>query len=282
MEKIKLLPLDLKCIEEVWSFLKPQEAYCVQLCERLEEFVDKGKSNGNFICFVEKQLLGVIFVSNAGMVLHSLGEFSDDQRLVVKKLLGDYFANRKVYCISGKKTGTTLICEAIISSKNTRPVEIRDYNLMIFDSKFKNNIFFPVKKCNLEDLDKLLFIQSEYDKIEVLPATYSFDEKLCKKKLFFSLQKERVFAIDIGSENFVAKASINAKSSRYTQIGGVYTDNTYRGKGYAATLVNYIATNASNIGQRVVLFVRKDNIPAIRSYTKAGFKSQDSYGIVYF
>lgn len=287
MEKLKLIPLSLVEIDTVWNFLKAKEAYCVQLCERLEDFLTQGKNNGEFMCLVEKKLLGVIFVSKAGLVLHSFEDFLKDSYSkefipIAKKILANYFLGRKVYCISGKSFGTKLIFEALKTENSIEPVEIRDYNLMEFDGNYKNLYAIPIKTCSLDDLDKLFYIQSEYDKIEVIPSTYSFDRNLCTKNLFRSLQKGRVFAIDVGENNYIAKASINAKSSRFIQIGGVFTDSAYRGKGYAAALVNYIATNGINSGHKVVLFVRKDNLPAIHSYTKAGFKRQESYSIIYY
>ena len=56
----------------------------------------------------------------------------------------------------------------------------------------------------------------------------------------------------------------------FINIWKVYTNKAYRGQGYATLLVNYALSLSSN--KPYLLQVSGQNIPAIRAYSKAGFK----------
>ena len=66
------------------------------------------------------------------------------------------------------------------------------------------------------------------------------------------------------------------------QIGGVYTDPEYRGRGYAAAVVRYLSQKAVSVGKRPVLYVNEVNTAAVKAYVKAGFAAGDRYRICYF
>jgi RimJ/RimL family protein N-acetyltransferase len=55
-------------------------------------------------------------------------------------------------------------------------------------------------------------------------------------------------------------------------IGGVYTHTLHRNKGYATLAVSAITEEALNQSDAAALFVRADNVPAIRVYEKIGYR----------
>ena len=55
-------------------------------------------------------------------------------------------------------------------------------------------------------------------------------------------------------------------------IGGVYTHPKFRNRGYATSVVSYWVMEAFKHTRNACLWVRSDNIPAIRLYNKIGFK----------
>ena len=71
-------------------------------------------------------------------------------------------------------------------------------------------------------------------------------------------------------------------SNKVIQISGVYTQNDFRGKGYATALVNRIALIAEKVGRTATLLVRQENMAAYNAYRKAGFGISGTYRIVYF
>ena len=55
-------------------------------------------------------------------------------------------------------------------------------------------------------------------------------------------------------------------------IGGVYTNPSYRGRGYATIATSAVTEEALKNAEAAALFVRSDNYPAIKAYEKIGYK----------
>ncbi|SDF56538.1 GNAT family N-acetyltransferase [Sporomusa acidovorans] len=77
-----------------------------------------------------------------------------------------------------------------------------------------------------------------------------------------------------------AQAMIQVTTGRIGQIGGVYTSESSRGKGYCKALVAELCRRIYSLGKIPTLMVRKDNSPAIRAYQALGFTYYDEYLIV--
>ena len=80
----------------------------------------------------------------------------------------------------------------------------------------------------------------------------------------------------------VAQAIIQVVTGRINQIGGVYTSEHSRGKGYCKALVAELCQRIQCAGKIPTLMVRKDNSPAVRAYQAVGFTYYDEYVIVKF
>ncbi|TWH47843.1 GNAT family N-acetyltransferase [Sporomusa sp. KB1] len=80
----------------------------------------------------------------------------------------------------------------------------------------------------------------------------------------------------------VAQAIIQVATGRINQIGGVYTSEHSRGKGYCKALVAELCGQIHAAGKIPTLMVRKDNSPAVRAYQALGFAYYDEYLIVKF
>ncbi|MBQ3825932.1 MAG: GNAT family N-acetyltransferase [Spirochaetaceae bacterium] len=136
-------------------------------------------------------------------------------------------------------------------------------------------------KCTSADVAKLLPLQMQYDREEVLLRTMEADEDDCRLRLSGMLRLQDIFADVIGGE-IVAKAGTNAKGKNWVQLGGVFTKPLYRRLGIAGRLVSHAARYAAAEGKQTTLFVRELNTCAFHSYERAGFIRRGSYRIVYF
>ena len=136
-------------------------------------------------------------------------------------------------------------------------------------------------KCTTADATRLLPLQMQYDKAEVLLQGMVEDENECRLRLVGQLKIQDIFADIIGDE-IVAKAGTNAKGEKWVQLGGVYTKPLYRRLGIASRLVSHIARTAEAEGKSSALFVKELNTSAIHSYERAGFVRRGSYRIVYY
>ncbi|RKY02761.1 MAG: hypothetical protein DRP54_01140 [Spirochaetes bacterium] len=114
-----------------------------------------------------------------------------------------------------------------------------------------------------------LFIKYESEELNV-NHTYSERTGLLlavRRKL----QKEEITALYDGNKP-VGIAGINASFNGICQIGYVFVLPEYRGKGYGKRLITAHAERLLSKCSKVVLFVRKENIPAYRLYLSCGFK----------
>ncbi|MBO5137763.1 MAG: GNAT family N-acetyltransferase [Spirochaetaceae bacterium] len=287
--EIKLIPATEVSYHKIVSFLKAREQSCVQLFERTEQSYVAGwpKKLGDFVCLCQgEKLLALIFASKAGLILHCFSSDVTSNFFVPETiLLGKFFSERKVYCISGEANGTNFIVNAIENSGSLHKiVEVRDYKLMIFDTKSVNTAKHSatkIKLCTLEDLEALYPLQHNYDIVEVLPHNRPFNEKLCRNNLLHALGQHRVYAVPC-KKNFAAKAAVSAISPGFVQIGGVFTMPEYRCQGYARSLVYHIAQTAKKAKKGTVLFVRNQNTAAICAYNNAGFCQTKDYKIIYY
>lgn len=296
------------------QFLFKHECYCVSLMEHL--YSSSGLGNG--VCFSDgTTIYGVLWLSPAGLLLHCFpGGYSPDMAQEITGAAAEFLRGKKIYCISGPEAGTDLLVHGAAtglyrgsdtapgaSSAGTGiilpglPLEMRRYHLMcrtgetsetmavrpsVYMDKLKRIGPVPVVQCCPDDEACLYLLQKEYDRVEVLPAAFPFDEHLCRGNLRRALATGRVYAVPGTVSGFTAKAAISAVSPHFVLIGGVFTLPKYRRRGYAAGLVTFIAENAAAQGKQSVLFVRCNNVTALHAYECAGFSVTGSYAIAYY
>lgn len=74
-------------------------------------------------------------------------------------------------------------------------------------------------------------------------------------------------------KRIVSRGIVAAKSKFGWALGGMYTAEEHRGKGYATSVMSEMVSYASRHTDGIVLYVRDDNLPALRSYEKIGFRT---------
>ncbi|BCU67814.1 hypothetical protein HS7_12510 [Sulfolobales archaeon HS-7] len=75
-------------------------------------------------------------------------------------------------------------------------------------------------------------------------------------------------------ERFVSVAYTWIETESVAYIGGVLTEERYRNRGLAKAVVSAIANDIVKRGKIASLYVRDDNIPAIKAYEAVGFKAR--------
>jgi RimJ/RimL family protein N-acetyltransferase len=79
----------------------------------------------------------------------------------------------------------------------------------------------------------------------------------------------------------VACSAFNGRLPDCVQVGGVWTPEEHRGRGYARCVVAGSLLDARNAGAvRSVLFTADDNAPARRAYDALGYRRVGEYGLV--
>lgn len=287
--------IDEQNLQGVINFLAPVEACCVSL---MSNFVQDGvahlaRGSGFAIFYAPtKTLWGVIFITISGKCLFY---FDDAKSLLLQKnlqaqknardfayLVKPILCANPISCILGEECGAKLL-RALYPEDCT---DWREYILMEYagaNMQVANNLpaQLTLRRCTLADKDALYPLQKEYEIVEVLSKGEVHNALTCKSALRLTLQTQTVYALFCG-DVAVAKAGTNALGLNYVQIGGVFTDAKWRGRGLAQFLVKSVVQDALCKGKGASLFVKTHNQSAKSAYLKAGFVPKMPYVIAYY
>ena len=134
--------------------------------------------------------------------------------------------------------------------------EITTYLIVKVDAEtFKPSIRHRVKKLGTKDLADILKSMGHEWKSRI--------ENVVHKGVAFG-------AYDNGSP--VAVAAVSEILDGLALIRGVYTLPSFRRKGFATSACSALIQELIDLGREAMLWVAKDNLPAIRVYEKIGFK----------
>lgn len=190
---------------------------------------------------------------------------------------------RKLHSIMGLTRDVSII-ETFLPSKPTIYIE---YYLMTLTEKtlIKPELFsFPdilIKNAQVKDAEKLYTLQKKYEIEEVFTIPSHFNPRICLAHLKSMLKNEIVIYAE-KNKIPIAKAQTNARGFYTDQIGGVYTIQEERRKGYALYLLYFLLKRIFKNKLIISLFVKKSNTPAISLYKKLGFELRENFRISYY
>lgn len=131
-----------------------------------------------------------------------------------------------------------------------------------------------------EDLDQLVAWRHVYDRITMGFPEHAIIDDQNRDMLSGMIEDDRLWVL-IRQGRLVAMSGFNATLPDTVQVGGVYTDENYRGRGYARALVAATLRDARDAGvTQALLFTEMDNVPAQRAYESLGFERVGDYGMV--
>jgi len=285
-------------IDKTIEFIKPNEYLCTGLSEKLLAFKKMPTISKEhfFLLFNDNNdICGILCFCSNGRVLHFLPftEFSSEIFSCTIKLLQNFYSRtiHTLFCIVGMGSGCDFLTKCAIQAGLSSPQIEIDYTLMVFKQQIptkntlsiqKTNLGLSLHRCFLQDLDLLDDLNTAYYFEEVFSPFFKCNKFILRKELEKSLQNQITYALITEKNIAVSKVATNAIGLNWCQLGGVYTHPLYRNKGCASSLVSYIAQKLKVSGFNTVLFVKKNNIAAIKTYLKAGFVKKDIFKIIYF
>jgi predicted GNAT family acetyltransferase len=265
-------------MEPVIDFLLPEEALHVPFTSRLrtgargcDVFCDRDASGAirECILFTTGGLLLPV-LSTAGTDHAGLAALLHELRPAVHSIMG---IGR---CVGPAETLVPVVPSARIeyflmtvdraALRPGMPVEIRGLS---------------VRRAGPADADALLPLQKGYELEEVMIDPSRFSEASCLRLLKTSLREEVVYLAEVNGVP-VAKAATNARGYAVDQVGGVFTQPSWRGKGIGAVVVTALLKELLAEKTRACLFVKKRNRPAIALYDRLGFEPVTDYVISYY
>jgi len=167
-----------------------------------------------------------------------------------------------------------------------RPSHRVEYYLMALDQRPHSRRTpridgWAVRQAGPSDLRALFPLQEAYEREEVLLEGRPFNSHAATSALKRSLSDQIVY-IATRNGRPIAKAATNARGIVYDQIGGVYTDTSYRNKSVGYALMHRLIEHLRNEGKRQCLFVKKHNASAVAMYNNLGFSIRDDFTICYY
>ncbi|CEM61403.1 GNAT family N-acetyltransferase [Treponema phagedenis] len=294
----RLKSITKKNIDEAIQFIILREAYSINLAEKLRELRDffLGKSSKHFVrkCLLfyavfpkPQKVCGVLLLTANGILLHNIDESISDS--LIEQAAG-YFLEFSIHSIMGIADRTILFETLLKRYFAKSPSRIENYTLMLLTAfeKIQQNFFAGIQfsgvhfsRSTLDDAEKLLPLQIDYENTEVLSNTATVKTPVCLKQLKAKLQSEIIFHASI-NETPIAKAGTNAQGFNWNQIGGVYTLPAYRTRGLATALTAHLVRDRMQAGKNLALFVKVKNTAAITAYKKIGFTDSLPFRIAYF
>ncbi len=183
------------------------------------------------------------------------------------------------FCVMGSTDWVSLVESALEPRGRLRTV---DYDFLVrARQEAPATGSFTLTQARPRDAQKLFPLQEGYEKEEVL----FFPEEFQPIVSWMALQKtirEQLVLVAWDGQQPVAMARTNARAGEWAQLGGVYTLPSHRRQGLQKALLVTLMNQLSRQGQGVCLFVKKQNLAALKLYFELGFGDASDFRISYW
>lgn len=136
-----------------------------------------------------------------------------------------------------------------------------------------------VRHATMRDLPALSALHGAYEAEEMLINSFVLFSGLHERTV--SLLKRQIVVVALKDGKAVGKANTNARGVLADQIGGVYVRPESREAGIGTLMVGFLVGCIRGKGRNAVLYVRPDNIAAIKIYRNLGFREVGGYRALY-
>jgi uncharacterized protein len=271
-------------LNDLLSFLLPREAPCVAFTSRLRERGKPalpGRLRGSVLIFREGRapIRGAVLRTSYGLLMPVFGEGAAELGAEAARIIA---AAGPAASVMGLSADVSPLLEALPGAIR----ETRNYYLML---RRAAPLALPAtpdpelraRPASGEDASALFPLQSAYEKEEVLLAGDRFNAAAARVILERSLRDEIVWTAEYRGTP-VAKAGTNARGFAWDQLGGIFVNKDWRGRGLGTWLVASLLSSLAAEGRNASLFVKKTNTAAIAMYRRLGFEIRDNFAIAYY
>jgi len=268
------------------DFLLPREWECVTLVSRLLAGGRVKLPNPKHASVVKAldrdgHTKGIVYFSPYGLVLPVFdrraepADWNELEELHAKE-------GGSIQSVVGTARSVSLVADGL----GLRHSVSIDYHLMRTDDAVlpADGIELPevtIRKAEMREAESLLPLQEAYEREEVLIRQEYYDPKKSLAEIRTNISSQLYYVAEFRG-SVVAKGGTNARGIGFDQIGGVYTKSEFRGKKIGHALVRRILEDIYRDGRRACLFVKKVNVPAVRLYSRLGFRTVDDFNIRYY
>lgn len=187
------------------------------------------------------------------------------------------------HSIMGQRTDVDLLAGAF---GNLRWYTV-DYHLLVLSRGRYPDVTPPphpslrVVVPTRRDVSRLIPLQVAYEVEEVLLPGRTSNLAVSRATLTESLTQQLVLIAEAGGA-VVARVATNARGVQWDQVGGVYTDPSWRGRGVAKWLMTHLLAKLEAERKDASLFVKTANRAAQQLYRGLGFTFESDFRISYY
>lgn len=267
----------------VFDFLQEHQKFNLELAQKMIL-----QEKGCFVVIQNAKVIAAFFLSTGGLLLHIIPVRYISREL--EALFCDFFCKYSpricpvpIYCVIGSAEGEAFLQSVLQKSLKVYPKEKRLMSLFQYRSCpcVKDIGLYKIKHCAIQDIATLFLLQQGFETEETLPKGRKFSPLACRISLKKDLQNGKIYALVI-NKNITSKLNIKAQTKSFVLFSGVYTPLQYRNSGYAGFLVWKMADTFLQQNKTALLFAKKQNTPALKAYTKAGFVQCAEYEMDYY
>lgn len=220
-----------------------------------------------------------IMITSGGILMPIFSENKPSHEVISKLIEKILNYKNKIYCVLGITEDTEYIKRYLNHTLNSTI----DYSLLKENTNtqfYIDKTFLKVKKAKKRDALVLYPLEKAYILEEVLLGNSEINHQAALLNLKKTCTNQSVF---YGSKDkkIIAKVNTNGMGFSYNQIGGVYTQPEYRNQGISTYLMKILLNEIHSSGKNAVLYVKKENKPALRLYKKLGFRIISDYSAHY-
>jgi len=160
-----------------------------------------------------------------------------------------------------------LDCEDLVLSKY-RP-KLREEMMLMYLKRGEENIQVSTApmKLGVEDAEQVLELMRRADPTWWGDLQIEFAQKTLKEAVCFGIKPDSKL-VSLGITRLMSFGS---------NISAVATHEQYRNRGYATSIVSTLVEEILKFSSTALIHVISDNTPAVRAYSKVGFKLYRTY-----
>ena len=160
-----------------------------------------------------------------------------------------------------------LDCEDLVLSKYSP--KLREEMMLMYLKRGEENIQISTApmKLGTDDAEQVLELMRRADPTWWGDIQIEFVQKALKEALCFGIKQDNKL-VSLGITRLVEFGS---------NISAVATHEQYRDRGYATSIVSTLVREILKVSSTALIHVISDNAPAVRTYSKVGFKPYKTY-----
>jgi uncharacterized protein len=242
--------------------------------ERLDRRLKKG---GRYYAYADSSVVyhgpgGFFYPTGLAPVVPERDEF--------RRKVGSFV---RIYAVMGQRDDV----HALAGCFTGKPVITVDYYLLRHPPVREQTPSDPpvpglaIRVPDRNDWKRLLPLHMAYEAEEVRLPGRAVNIAASKAALNESLSTQLVL-VAYHRDQAVARVATNARGYQTDQIGGVYTDPAWRGRGLARWLMTHLMVRLAREGKGTSLFVKTGNVAALHLYESLGFLFESDFRISYY